>query len=84
MTQAVQREAYERLPESCDTLRELLTKLQDDIMEEFEIPAEELPAIDCHISSAFMAIRDLVTQKFRDEQMTLIDKIHNIQGESNE
>lgn len=73
MPKIVQRRAYKRLPMTCDKVREILDEAKRSIMADLEIDPAEEPTVDAAISCAFQRIRDEVTQKFRDEQMTLLD-----------
>jgi urate oxidase len=70
----VQREAYQRLPETCDRVREILTEAQYDLMDELEIDPADYVTVDAILSIAFQKIRDEVTQNFRTEQMRLLDR----------
>jgi len=47
------------------------------IMIDLDVPPEDLPIVDSAMSQAFMAIRDEITNKFRDEQMTLLNELRN-------
>jgi hypothetical protein len=71
----VQREAYQRLPETCDRVREILTEAQYDLMNDLEIDPAEIATVDAVMSRAFQQIRDDVTQVFRTEQMRLINRM---------
>ena len=70
----VQREAYQRLPETCDNVREILDEAMHQIMIDCEIDPAEIATIDAVMSHAFIRIRDEVTQTFRTEQMRLINR----------
>ena len=69
---ATRRVAYDRLPMTCETVREILDEAAGKIINEFQIPNEEYAFVDAAISQAFLRIRDEVTQPFRTEQMRLL------------
>ena len=69
----VQREAYQRLPMTCDKVREILDQAQEAIMFDLDIDEADTASVDAILSQVFMQIRDEVTQKFRDEQMELLN-----------
>jgi hypothetical protein len=64
--------AYRRFPMTCDAVHNILEDALREIMDEFEIPPEEVARLDAIISRAFCRIRDEVTQPFRTEQMKLV------------
>lgn len=68
------KEAFERLPETCDLVRAILNEAQTDIMTEYEIQAGYEVRLDQILSYAFCRIRNEVTQRFRDEQVTLLQR----------
>jgi hypothetical protein len=70
----VQREAYQRLPETCKRVREILEEAQKGLMDELEIDPADYVTVDAILSIAFQKIRDEVTQNFRTEQMRLLDR----------
>ena len=72
MPKAVQRQAYERLPMTCETVRTILDEAKAQLMADLEIDPADDATVDAAISYAFCRIRDEVTQPFRDEQMTLL------------
>ena len=74
MPKSVRREAYGRLPETCNLLRSILTEAQGEILSEYDIDPAENVALDLILSRAFLRIRDEVTQRFRDEQMKLLNE----------
>lgn len=81
---SVKRQAYQRFPESCHHLRDILTDAMRDIMAECGIDPAEEATIESVISRTFQRIRDEVTQPFRTEQMKLLHIISQQQGTSDE
>lgn len=73
MPKAVQKQAYERLPMTCDKVRAILDEAKAQLMADLEIDPAEDATVDAAISFAFCRIRDEVTQPFRDEQMELLN-----------
>jgi hypothetical protein len=71
----IRREAYRRLPETCERVREILNEVQDSFMQEFNIDPADIAGVDAIISQAFLRIRNEVTQEFRTEQMRLLSLI---------
>lgn len=69
---AIRREAYDRLPLTCDHVRKILTEAQHRIMHECGIDPADEASIDAVMSQAFLSLRDEVTQPFRTEQMRLL------------
>ena len=72
LPKAVRREAYKRLPETCDAVRLILDEAKQQLMDDLEVDPAEEATVDAAVSYAFCRIRDEVTQRFRDEQMRLI------------
>jgi hypothetical protein len=72
---SVQRAAYERLPETCDQVRSILDDAQNELMRELEVDPADNAIVDDILSRVFMRVRDEVTQKFRTEQMRLINEM---------
>jgi hypothetical protein len=71
----VQREAFNRLPETCDAVRKALTDAENAIMSDLDICESERATVDSAMCAAFLEIRNNVTNIFRDEQMRLLQEI---------
>lgn len=72
MPVATRREAYARIPHTCDLVKEILEEATHEIINRLQLPNEEYAALDAAMSAAFHRIRDEVTQPFRTEQMRLL------------
>jgi len=72
MPKHVQRQAYQRIPMTCDKVREILDEVQQNLMNDLEIDPADLAIVDAAMSHAFQRVRDEVTQPFRIEQMKLL------------
>jgi hypothetical protein len=71
----VQREAYDRIPETCKRVRSILEEAQASVMNDLEVEPHDIAIVDAIMSEAFIKIRDEVTQSFRTEQMRLINEM---------
>ena len=77
MPRAVQAEAYERVEMTCTTTRAILDEAATSIMSDFDIDPADEALLDASMSRAFRRLRDEVAQRFRDEQMILLDAVRN-------
>jgi len=75
MPKHVQREAYKRIPMTCDTVRGILDEAQTTLMNDLDIDPADVATVDAAMSHAFQRIRDEVTQTFRTEQMKLLNHV---------
>jgi hypothetical protein len=80
----IRKEAFTRIPETCDHVRHILTVTGERLMRDLEIDPAEEAAVDAALSQAFMWIRDEVTQPFRTEQMQLLEKLYECEDNTRE
>ncbi len=76
-SRAVQSESFKRLPETCDAVRKALTEAENAIMKELNICESERATVDAAMCTAFLAIRNNVTNIFRNDQMSLVHLLNN-------
>jgi|GEM_PF-3728649 len=73
MSKEIRREAYRRIPMSCDRVRQILDEAKWSIILDVEVlDAADEAVVDAAISQAFLKLRDEVMHPFRDEQMGLL------------
>ncbi len=70
----IRKEAYDRLPMTCDAVRAILDDAKAELMADLAVDPADDPIVDVAISRAFCRIRAEVTQPFRDEQMRLLSE----------
>tara|TARA_Y100000034_G_C6562603_1_gene243514 strand:- start:24 stop:251 length:228 start_codon:yes stop_codon:yes gene_type:complete len=75
MPKAIRQQAYQRLPMTCDAVRAILDEAKDQLMLDLEIDPADVAIVDAVMSHAFCRVRDEVTQRFRDEQMKLLQDL---------
>ena len=76
----IRKNAFQRIPETCDHVRHILTVTGERLMHDLGIDASEEATVDAARSRAFMWIRDEVTQRLRTEQMQLLEMIDALQS----
>ena len=81
MPRAIQKKAYDKIPESCMVIGKILEEVKVDLMKELDVDAADEAIIDAITSRAFQRIRDEVSHPFRDEQMRLLKEL---EGETDE
>lgn len=73
----VRRQAYQQVPETCDTVRRALTVAADAIAAYYKLDPADLVALDVELGHAFCHIRDHATQPLRTAQMRALQAIHD-------
>ncbi len=69
---ACRRYAYQQVPETCDTVRNILDAMGAELAADLRILPEDGPALDAAISRAMQRIRDEVTNPLRTAQMRAV------------
>ena len=72
----VQRNAYNRVPETCETVQAILEQALNEIKAAYDIQNKDETALSMSLDMAFIEIRNNVTHVFRDEQITLLHKLY--------
>lgn len=71
----VRREAFRRIPETCDTVRQILDDAKQQILRDMGWDPADEALIDAAVTWAFSEIRNKVSHPFRTEQMRLLDEL---------
>lgn len=70
--------AFRRIPQTCQTVREILDEASAQIMRDLEVDQADGATLDAAVSFAFQQIRDRVTQPFRTEQVRLLLELREV------
>lgn len=75
MTKDVQRVAYDRVPETCDNLKEIIQEELTELINDLVLDPDAIARVEVTEGNLFRTIRDSITLPFRDEQMLILDTL---------